>query len=331
LIDLHIHSTASDGSLTPLEIMTLAKKVGVKAISITDHDTIDGVKEIFKTTLTNSLELISGVEISCEPPLQFKDIGSVHLLGYGFSIHDKDLNAILDKARKSRAQRNPKIIEKLVSLGFDISIEQVESRFGAKQTGRPHIAEFMKEKGYVQTFREAFDKYLGKDKPAYVDKYKVSCEEAIVTILKAGGMPVLAHPGLFSFNKSNQMADLIDTLISYGLEGMEVYYTDHDVAMTSFLEKLADQTNLKMTGGSDFHGAFNEGVKIGTGNDNLNIKYSLFKTLKLRLNQIKEKYSDLGILENNIGHLFKDESLLNNALCHRSYLNENQNSCSSDN
>ncbi|WP_291348180.1 ribonuclease III [Desulfobacula sp.] len=331
LIDLHIHSTASDGSFSPLEIMSLAKKAGLRGISITDHDTIDGIKEILKHPLTTCPEIITGVEISCEPPPEFKDVGSVHLLGYGFSVYDKNLNIILDDAKKARAQRNPKIIEKLNSLGFDISIEQVEKRFGADQTGRPHIAELMKELRIVKTFREAFDKYLGKDGPAYVDKYKVSCRQAIQTILEAGGIPVLAHPGLLTFNKTHQLENFLDTLITHGLEGMEVYYTDHDTSMTSFFQQLANQKGLMITGGSDFHGVFNEGVHIGSGKDNLKIGYSLFKALNNRLEETKEKYTNLSILEKNIGYSFKDKLLLNNAMCHRSYLNENQNSCSSDN
>ncbi|MBU8850218.1 MAG: ribonuclease III [Desulfobacterales bacterium] len=331
MIDLHVHSTASDGSFSPLEIMSLAKKAGLKAVSITDHDTIDGIKQVLKHPLTTCPEFITGVEISCEPPSGFKDVGSVHLLGYGFSVYDKNLNIILDDAKKARAQRNPKIIEKLNTLGFNISIEQVEKRFGADQTGRPHIAELMKELGIVKTFREAFDKYLGKGKPAYVDKYKASCRQAIQTILKAGGIPVLAHPGLLTFNKTHQLENFLDMLITYGLEGMEVYYTDHDTSMTSFFQQLAKQKELMITGGSDFHGVFNEGVQIGSGKGDLNIGYSLFKALNNRLEETREKYTDLSILENNIGYSFKDKSLLNNAMCHRSYLNENPDSNSSDN
>jgi len=331
LLDLHIHSTASDGSFTPLEILALAKETGVRAISITDHDTLDGIKEILKHPLSTSPEFMTGVEISCQPPEGFKNLGSIHLLGYGFSVYDKNLNALLDKAKASRAQRNPQIIEKLNSLGMNISIAQVEQRFGAKQTGRPHIAEFMKEQGYVKTFREAFDKYLGKDKPAYVDKYKVSCQKAIQTILESGGIPVLAHPGLLAFTKSTQPEDFIDTLIGYGLLGIEVYYTDHNSSETSFYEALADRKNLIVTGGSDFHGEFNKGVDMGTGKQNLNIDYSIFKTLNACLEDVREKYTRLSLLEKNINYSFKDTSLLNNALCHRSYLNENQSSCSSDN
>ncbi len=331
MIDLHVHSTASDGSFSSLEIMALAKKAGILAISITDHDTIDGVKEILKYPLPSSPEFITGVEISCEPPSGFREVGSVHLLGYGFSIYDKNLNAILEGAKIARAQRNPKIIEKLNSLGFNITMEHLEKRFGADQTGRPHIAEFMKERGYVKNFKEAFDNYLGKDKIAYVDKYKVSCRQAIKTICQAGGIPVLAHPGLLRFNKSHQIENFVDILMADGLAGIEVFYTDHDDLMTSFYKDFADKKKLIMTGGSDFHGSFNKGVHLGSGKGNLNIEYSVFNTLTLELEKIKEKQLDFSILENNIGYAFKNKALLNDALCHRSYLNENQDSCLCDN
>ncbi|OGR26190.1 MAG: ribonuclease III [Desulfobacterales bacterium RIFOXYA12_FULL_46_15] len=329
MIDLHIHSTASDGSLTPLEILALAGETGLKAISITDHDTIDGVLEILKQLTCTCLEFITGVEISCEPPPGFSNLGSIHLLGYGFSVYDKKLNAILNTAKKARIQRNPKIIEKLNLLGVEISMDQVRARFGADQTGRPHIAELLKELGYVKTFHEAFDIYLGKGKPAYVEKYKVSCEEAIKTVIEAGGIPVLAHPGLLSFAGSDQVEGFIDTLIEYGLGGVEVYYTDHSEPVTSFYKNFCTRKNLIATGGSDFHGSFNEGVFLGKGNNNLNICFSVFKSLNARLEKNKE--ADTDILENNMGYRFKSRSFLNNALCHRSYLNENQNTCDSDN
>jgi len=311
--------------------MALARKIGVRAISITDHDTIDGVKEILKYPLPQLPEFITGVEISCEPPSGFSQIGSIHLLGYGFSIYDKELTAIFDDARIARAQRNPKIIEKLNSLGLNITMEQVEKRFGADQIGRPHIAEFMKEKGYVKTFKEAFDYYLGKGKVAYVDKYKVTCRQAIQAIRQAGGIAVLAHPGLLEFHESHQPERFIDVLMADGLAGIEVYYTDHDVSLTSFYQGLADQKKLMITGGSDFHGSLNKGVCLGSGKGNLNIEYPVFKALILELEEIKEKRTDFSILENNIGYWFKNKSLLNDALCHRSYLNENQNSCVCDN
>ncbi len=331
LIDLHIHSTASDGSLSPSDILTLAKNAGVAAVSITDHDTISGVKELLRKPLPSRPEFITGVEISCAPPSKFKHLGSIHLLGYGFSVYDKKLNAIFDAAKESRKQRNPQIIEKLNALGFDMSMAQVQERFGAKQAGRPHIAEFMKEMGYVESFREAFDKYMGKGKPAYVDKYKVSCEEGIQAILNAGGLPVLAHPGLLEFTRSDELEAFVDALIGFGLKGLEVYYTDHDEKMTGYYQGLAQEKKLLVTGGSDFHGTFNSGVELGKGKDNLNIDTAVFRTLKMHLEEVQKAHTHLGILEDNIGYAFKDRSFLANALCHRSYLNENQNICESDN
>ncbi|MCP3939987.1 MAG: ribonuclease III [Desulfobacteraceae bacterium] len=330
MIDLHIHSTASDGSFSPLEILTLAQDVGVRAISLTDHDSIAGIKEILDNIPYFPMEFITGVEISCEPPLAFKGIGSVHLLGYGFSIYDKGLNQALKQAARAREERNPRIIEKLNALGFDISLAQVAQRFGAAQTGRPHIAQLMKEKGYVKSFREAFDKYLGKDKPAHVDKFNISCEEGIQIILDAGGLPVLAHPGLLEFKKSRGLEAFVDILTEFGLQGIEVFHTDHDPQKIKYLKDLALDRKLLITGGSDFHGGFNQGVKLGHGKDNLNVEYCVFRNLTQRLSIVRSR-SRLDILENNIDYQFTDSSLLDNALCHRSYLNENPGSCSSDN
>jgi ribonuclease III len=330
LIDLHIHSTASDGSFSPLEILTLAQKTGLRAISLTDHDSITGIKEILNNIHSFPLEFITGVEISCEPPEIFKTLGGIHLLGYGFSLYYRRLNQFLEEAVKAREKRNPRIIERLNGLGFDISLAEVEERFGADQAGRPHIAELMKEKGYVNSFREAFDKYLGKDKPAYVEKFKISCEDAIKIILDAGGLPVLAHPGLLEFNKTRGLEEFIDVLTGFGLQGIEVFYTDHDDAKREYLQDLAHDRKLLTTGGSDFHGQFNQGVKLGRGKDNLRVKYSVFKNLTEMLSILRSE-PRLDILENNMEYQFIDKSLLGNALCHRSYLNENQNYCHSNN
>jgi len=330
LIDLHIHSTASDGSFSPRQILTLAKDAGVRAISLTDHDSIAGIKEILDNISAYPIEFMTGVEISCEPPVDFKYIGSVHLLGYGFSIYDKQLNHLLKQAVRARDERNPRIIEKLNNLGIDISLAEVAARFGADQTGRPHIAELMKEKGIVKSFREAFDKYLGKGKPAYVDKFKISCEEGIQIILDAGGLPVLAHPGLFEFKRSRGLESFVDELTVFGLQGIEVFYTDHDPKKTAYLKKLAQDRKLLATGGSDFHGSFNLGVQLGRGRDNLKVDYSVFRGLTKRLASLNLQ-PRLDILEKNIDYQFKDISLLSNALCHRSYVNENQESCHSDN
>lgn len=328
LIDLHLHSTASDGSFSPSEILTLAREAGLGAVSITDHDTIDGIKEILEQPYSPAVEIFTGVEVSCQPPKGFEHAGSIHMLGYGFSVYDRELNLVFDNAKKARAERNPKIIEKLRQLGFQISMEDIEGRFGPDQTGRPHIAEFMKEQGMVESFRQAFELYLGKDKPAYVDKYKISCEQAIHTIHGAGGIAVLAHPGLLKFDSPGQFEEFIDTLIGYGLDGMEVYYTDHDPEQTLYYKKYAEEKKLLVTGGSDFHGSFNVGVDMGTGKGDLKVGAELLKPMREALKSIE---GDLRILEKNLGHTFKDLSLLENALCHRSYVNENQHLCATDN
>ncbi|SLM32212.1 Two domain fusion protein [Desulfamplus magnetovallimortis] len=196
MIDLHIHSTASDGSYSPPEILQMAVKSGLTAISITDHDTTDGVREAIEYGIPHQLEFITGVEISAHPPAEYSDMGTLHILGYGFSIYDRNMIKTLRKLKSARLHRNPRIIEKLNDLGFSLSIQEVENICGPGQIGRPHIARAMLKKGYVSTFDEAFDLYLGKDKAAYVDKFRLSAKEAIDLILGAGGLPVLAHPGI---------------------------------------------------------------------------------------------------------------------------------------
>jgi len=330
LIDLHTHSTASDGSLTPGQILDLARDTGIEAIALTDHDTIAGVLEIKDIVHTYPVEFITGVEISCAPPHEFKSLGSIHMLGYGFSVYDRALNHALARAADARANRNPRIIEKLNGLGFDITLDEVERRFGARQTGRPHIAELLVEKGYVSDFRRAFDLYLGKNKPAYVDKFKISCSEAIRLIIDAGGVPVLAHPGLIEFQHPHDLDTFVNMLVEDGLAGIEVYYPGHDSALRRYLSEIVHRKGLVATGGSDFHGRFNKGVDLGRGRGDLNVAMSVFRALNHRLLEIQAT-PRLDILEQNLDYQFQSRSFLSNALCHRSYLNENQDSCDADN
>ena len=330
LIDLHTHSTASDGSLTPRQILDLARDTGIEAVALTDHDTIAGILEIKEIVQSYPVEFITGVEVSCAPPPEFKSLGSIHMLGYGFSVYDCGLKEALARATDARANRNPKIIDKLNELGFDITLDEVESRFGTRQTGRPHIAELLVEKGYVSDFRKAFDLYLGKNKPAYVNKFKMPCKDAIQLILNAGGLPVLAHPGIIDFQHPHDLDTFVNMLVEDGLAGIEVYYSGHDSALRQHLSEIVHSKGLVATGGSDFHGSFNKGVALGRGRGDLNVAMSVFKTLNDRLLEIQAG-PRLEILEQNLDYRFQSRSFLSNALCHRSYLNENQETCDTDN
>ncbi len=322
MIDLHIHSTASDGSFSPSEILNLSLDAGIQAIALTDHDTIDGVREVMDIGVPWPLEFITGVEISCEPPGEFPNDSSLHILGYGFDLENDKMNSILEKLQQARADRNPLIIKKLNKLGFDITLEQADEISGNGQTGRPHIAQVMLEKNYVSSFDEAFDKYLGRGKKAYADKFRITCKEAIEAINNAGGVSVLAHPGILKDSKKFSVEKLIKNLKKTGLNGIEAYFTSHTHEQTSFFIKLAEELGMIITGGSDFHGLLNQGVNIGTGRGDLVVFDEIYTNLVNAVETLKSKNNSLENLEKNIGYKFNDQSLMVNALQHRSYTNE---------
>ena len=285
-IDLHIHSTASDGTLSPSEILSLANKIGLGAIAITDHDTIDGTRTALSSTPRPAIRLISGVEISTEFPETFACSESCHILGYGFDPEDPELTQALTTLQAARKNRNPQIIERLQTLGFDITLQEVQAaKTGAGQLGRPHIARVLLEKEYVQSINEAFDKYLANGQPAYVDKYRLPCAQALEMIIQAGGIPVLAHPGLIPIKDPHQMEAFVGLLKSLGLQGLEVYYPEHDRKLTAFYEALAQRYDLLMTGGSDFHGAIKPEIKMGIGYGSMFVPFELYARLQQALEQ----------------------------------------------
>jgi len=331
VIDLHIHSTASDGSLSPLEIIKTAADAGINAIAITDHDTTDGVRTVIESGIPQSLELITGVEISAHPLPGFDNNGSLHILGYGFSIYDMGLNLALERLKKARADRNLRIIEKINGLGFEITLDEVEEIAGPGQSGRPHIAKAMVKRGFIDSFDQAFEKFLAKGKPAYVDKERLSCEEAISIICEAGGIPVLAHPGLIDLGHNSSIKPLISQLVDMGLRGLEVYYTDHSEQQTLYFEELACQKGLLATGGSDFHGTMKQGTVMGKGGGNLYVDDDLYRILTREVDALQGVNRKLEILEHNLRYKFKDRTLLDNALRHSSYVNELQDNPVADN
>ncbi len=278
-IDLHIHSTASDGTFSPSEILDLAQKLNLKAIAITDHDTIDGSKEAIALGIPPSVKFLTGIEISASSPPSFPCSESFHILGYSIRLDDPALNKTLEILQQARKNRNPQIIERLNDLGIDLTLKEVIDKVGECQLGRPHIAQLMLKKGYVESISEAFNKYLGKGKPAYVDKYRIDCAQAIEIILGAGGIPVIAHPFLLKFKNDALLEDLILSLKEMGLKGIEVYYSEHRADQTANYADIANRHGLLMTGGTDFHGSLKPDIKMGYGKGDLLVPYELYEKL----------------------------------------------------
>ena len=278
-IDLHIHSTASDGTLTPSEILVLAQNLNLGAIAITDHDTLDGSKDALSFGIPPSVKFLTGVEISSEPPPPFSCAGSFHMLGYAADVDHPNLNHTLSMLRDSRKRRNPQILKLLSRLGIEIALDEVRNLAGNSQLGRPHIAQLMVEKGYVPSIDAAFDEYLGNGKPAYVDRFRFKCEETIKAILNAGGIPVLAHPLLLGIKENDILEDLIAVLTEMGLKGIEAYYPEHTKNLVAYYSRLANRYNLLITGGTDFHGDIKPEIKMGIGKGDFFVPYELYEKL----------------------------------------------------
>jgi len=287
-IDLHIHSTASDGSRTPSEIISLAKKLNLGAIAITDHDTIEGSVEALENDMPASLNFLTGVEISSNPPIPIPSSGSLHILGYGIQTGNPELNQTLSVLRNARKNRNPEILKRLENLGINISIDEIQKKVTTGQIGRPHIAQAMLAKGVVKTMNEAFERYLGKNRPAYINKYRIECEKAIELIRNAGGIPVLAHPGLIQTGDPEEIKHLVSILKEMGLMGIEVFYTDHKQNQTVEFQKLALHHNLLVTGGTDFHGEMLPDIQMGIGRGDMFIPYEIYEKLMARLSRNNE-------------------------------------------
>ncbi|MGW8324952.1 MAG: PHP domain-containing protein [Desulfobacterales bacterium] len=278
-IDLHIHSTASDGTLTPQEILTQAQNLQLGAIAITDHDTLDGSKNALSIGIPSSVKFLTGVEISSEPPPSFSSAGSFHILGYAVDVDHPQLNHTLSMLRDSRKHRNPQILKLLSRFGIEITLDEVRNLAGNSQLGRPHIAQLMVKKGYVPSIDAAFDEYLGNGKPAYVDRFRFECEDTIKAILNAGGIPVLAHPLLLGIKENDILEDMIAVLTEMGLKGIEVYYPEHTKNLIEYYSRLASHYNLLMTGGTDFHGDIKPEIKMGIGKGNFFVPYELYEKL----------------------------------------------------
>lgn len=245
LVDLHIHSTASDGKFSPETIVGKAAELGLKVIALTDHDSVDGIIPAIEAAKAfPRLTFIPGVEVSTD----LAD-GEAHILGYFIDYTSRELGSALERFRNSRQGRARGMVDKLADLGIDIDWQRVQEIAGDGSIGRPHIARAMLEKGYTATFEEAFDKYIGHGGPAYVEREKMTPEEAVELILRSNGLPVLAHP--FTVKEPEAM---VKKLKAAGLVGIEAYYKGNTAAETGATLALAKRYGLIATGGTDYHG-----------------------------------------------------------------------------
>ena len=244
-VDLHIHSTASDGKLAPEDVVRKSAESGLTVIAIADHDTVDGIAPALVAAKAFPwLKVMPCVEISTDVPN-----GEVHILGYFVDYTSQELEATLDRLRNSRRERGQGMVSKLESLGIHIKWQRVQEIAGSGSIGRPHIAQAMLEKGYITSLKEAFTKYISRGGPAYVEREKMTPVEAVELILQAKGLPVLAHP--FTINDPET---LVVELKVAGLVGIEAYYNGYTADEISRLVNLADKHGLIASGGSDYHG-----------------------------------------------------------------------------
>ncbi len=274
-IDLHTHSTASDGSYSPGEVVRLAKEAGLKAVALTDHDTTEGLAAAVAAGAELGVEVIPGVEISA----RFTG-DSMHILGYFIDFHSGRLEERLAVLKQARKERNPKIIAKLNALGIPITMEQVERISGGGQIGRPHIARALLERGYVRSIQQAFDIYLRNSGKAYVQKFRFPPAEALDMIREAGGVPVLSHPFTLGLSSAAALKEVLLDLQALGLAGVEVFYADHSPEQEARYLKLARQLDLLVTGGSDFHGLNKPEITLGNIRSRDRLTYDLVTALK---------------------------------------------------
>jgi len=276
--DLHLHSTASDGRLSPEQVVDMAVSKGLEVIALTDHDSVSGIdRAIARAAESPLIQVIPGVEINTDLAT-----GELHVLGYFIDYRDTELVASLEKIRESRVGRAQKMVVKLNKLGFPLSWQRVQDLAKGESICRPHIAQAMLEKGYVLTEREAFNSYIGRNGPAYVEREKVLPVDAVRMIKKAGGLPVLAHPA-----DIQDLDKLLKELITAGLMGLETYYGQYDARTIKKLVGIAERYKLFTTGGTDYH-HFGDGAEVPMGSVDIPLESieKLFKAAGLSYKDI---------------------------------------------
>ena len=261
-VDLHTHSRASDGDLPPAEVVRRAEAKRLAAVALTDHDTLAGLAEATRAAADCELKFVPGVEISAR-----SETGTLHIVGLGVDAQSRPLGEVLRELRAQRNRRNPLMIAKLQQLGMDVSMEGLLDVAAAEGdeavVGRLHMAQLLCKKGHTRTVKEAFDKYLGHGRPAFVDKERLTQRQAVEAIHAAGGVAILAHPPQLEYANFAQLDRIVRSLVRDGLDGIEVYHSDHNQEHTRIYLDLVRTLGLLISGGSDFHGAAKPNARLG--------------------------------------------------------------------
>lgn len=279
-IDLHTHSYCSDGTFSPEGIVLLAKKEGLSAVALTDHDTIDGIPVFMEAGARHGVETVPGVEFAALWPKYSRP--EIHIVGLGFDPASPVLGECMEEIRRSRENRNREMARKLTAAGLPVTLEEAAANAGGEIIMRAHFANILLEKGFVKTRKEAFSRYLSPGMPGYAEREFLTPACCIRTIRQAGGAAVLAHPTLYALSEP-QLEELCRELASEGLDGMECMYSTYTPAQAKAMERLAARTGLLPSGGSDFHGGNKPDIRLGRGMGNLKIPYAYWEGLKQRV------------------------------------------------
>ena len=282
LIDLHTHSLKSDGSMTPAEVVREAKRAGLAAIALSDHDTVDGIREAAAEGEKIGVEVIPAIEFSVQSKTE------THILGYFIDIQNPDLLKTLKEVVDLRIERNYVTCQRLNELGFDITIEEVRALAPNNFVGRAHFARVLMDKGYTKSVKEGFDLYMTSGKYAYCEKQRLTARDAVELIGKCGGISFLAHPHLTKLG-DDELKEFLKKLKGFGLSGLEGYYTDYTPEMQEKYQAMAKELGLLISGGTDFHAAMKPHISIGTGLGNMKIPYAVLEAMKAERDRLRKE------------------------------------------
>lgn len=275
-IDLHIHTTASDGTDSPRQVVELAASLGLRAIAITDHDSVSGIAPAQKAGQALGVEVVPGIEISAD----YKG-NRAHILGFFIDPESPALGPVVNWAVNERDSRNEKIVAAMAADGFDISLEGLRRAYPDAVLGRPHMAEWLLQRGYVASVKEAFDRYLADGRPYYRPRERMPMAQAMEAIAQAGGRAVLAHPFQYGYDETERRA-FLRAGVEAGCAGFEAYYSEHGPEETAWLLARAREYGLAVSGGSDYHGSRKPHIRMGSGiGGTLSVPYSVLEALRL--------------------------------------------------